>query len=117
MRDDLSSHQRPACHHLAVFDGSLLSHREALRWHGQRQLLTLIVRGAVQIQATNETETFRIGELMDNTETRRWISLMPRWSAWLSAQGMKRIFTLDDDFYIYRINGRDTFDVLSLDSA
>ena len=27
--------------------------------------------------------------------------------------GLKRIFTLDSDFYVYRINDKDAFDVIS----
>jgi uncharacterized protein len=30
--------------------------------------------------------------------------------------GLKRIFTLDSDFYVYKINGKDSFDVVPLDS-
>ncbi len=32
-------------------------------------------------------------------------------------EGLRRIFTLDDDFYFYRIKGHDTFDVLKPDAA
>ena len=28
------------------------------------------------------------------------------------ARGLKRILTLDSDFYIYRINGKDPFEVI-----
>jgi uncharacterized protein len=27
-------------------------------------------------------------------------------------RGIKRIFTLDSDFYVYRLNGRDSFEVI-----
>lgn len=31
--------------------------------------------------------------------------------------GLKRIFTLDSDFYAYRINGKDAFELIPLDSS
>lgn len=31
-------------------------------------------------------------------------------------RGFKRILTLDSDFYVYRIHGKDSFEIIPLDS-
>ena len=86
-------------------------------WHGQRQLLALLARGAVRIQAPIEAEISRISELMEQYQDRPMDFADATLVVLAETAGVKRIFTLDDDFYFYKIKGRDTFDVLKPDAA
>jgi len=86
-------------------------------WHGQQRLLALLARMAVRIQAPNEDGISRIGELMEQYKDTPMDFADASLVVLSEITGMKHIFTLDDDFYFYKINGRDTFDVLKPDSA
>ena len=68
----------------------------------------------MQVHAPSEPELERISELkyQDRPMDFADASLV----ALAESQGLKRIFTLDSDFYIYRINDREAFDVLSLEA-
>jgi len=60
----------------------------------------------------------------DVTEQQRIRSLMEKYRdvpmdladaslvALAQTRGIRRIFTLDSDFYVYRLNGRDSFEVI-----
>jgi len=86
-------------------------------WKGQHALFGLISSGAVCVHAPQADELNRIGELMEQYQDRPMDFADAALVALAESKALKRIFTLDDDFYIYRINGRDTFDVLSFDSV
>ncbi len=86
-------------------------------WHGQQQLLTLLARGAVRIQDASQAEIIRISELMTQYKDRPMDFADAALVALAEREGLKRIFTIDDDFYFYRIKGRDSFDVLRPDVA
>lgn len=86
-------------------------------WKGQSSLFGLIVSGAIHVHAPQDDELERISELMEKYYDRPMDFADASLVALAESQGLKRIFTLDSDFYIYQINDRDTFDVLSLDAA
>ncbi len=81
-------------------------------WHGQQQLLTLLARGAVQIHATPNTAISRINALMAQYQDRPMDFADASLVVLAETINAQRVFTLDDDFYFYRINDRDNFDVI-----
>ena len=86
-------------------------------WKGQRVLLDFFTRGATHVHTSTTDELVRISELMEKYQDRPMDFADASLVALAESQGLKRIFTLDSDFYIYQINDRDTFHVLSLDAA
>lgn len=86
-------------------------------WRGQQQLLTLLVRGAVQIHAANTDTIHRINDLMTQYQDRPMDFADASLVVLAETIHTKHVFTLDDDFYFYRINDGDSFDVIKPDSV
>jgi hypothetical protein len=86
-------------------------------WKGQRALFGLITSGAVRVHAPYADEWQRLSELMEQYQDRPMDFADASLVCMAESLGITRIFTLDDDFYFYKIKGRDTFDVLKPDSA
>lgn len=86
-------------------------------WQGQGALFGLLISGAIRVHAPHPDELQRIGELMEQYQDRPMDFADAALVALAEREGLRRIFTLDDDFYFYRIKGRDTFDVLKPDAS
>ena len=86
-------------------------------WQGQGALLGMLNSGAIRVHTPHADELLRISELMEQYQDRPMDFADAALVTLAEREGLKRIFTLDDDFYFYKIKGRDTFDVLKPDAA
>jgi hypothetical protein len=82
------------------------------RWEGQKALWNYIERGALLVHASSEPEVERMHWLMEKYQDTPMDLADASLVAVAEARGLKRILTLDSDFYIYRINGKDPFEVI-----
>lgn len=115
MRRPLSCAQTTAVDHLGLSDRSPLSARPISGWQGQGALFGLLISGAIRVHTPPADELQRISELMAQYQDRPMDFADAALVALAEREELKCIFTLDDDFYFYRIKGRDAFDVLKPD--
>lgn len=81
-------------------------------WEGEKALWSLIAKGAILIYSPHEDEWKRISEMMEQYQDTPMDLADNSLVALAEVKGLRRIFTLDSDFRIYRINGKDTFEVI-----
>ena len=81
-------------------------------WQGQEILWQFIERKALQIHHSSIKEQRRMAELMAQYQDLPMDLADASLVAAAEALNMKRIFTLDSDFYIYRLNGQEGFEVI-----
>jgi predicted nucleic acid-binding protein len=84
-------------------------------WAGQK-LLWQFYRdnGGVEFYDLSEAEISRMHELMEKYHNVPMDLADASLVVIAETTGLRQLFTLDDDFYIYRINDRDSFDVIPL---
>lgn len=82
-------------------------------WNSQRKLLGLIQTGAIRVHYPGEDELNRITELMAEYEDTPMDFADASLVVLAEGRRIKAIFTSDSDFHIYRIDGKDSFDVIS----
>jgi uncharacterized protein len=87
---------------------------EGCGWRGQKTLLELLTRGAIRIHSQNDTEVHRISELMEQYHDNPMDFADASLVTLAELRGVKKIFTLDSDFYVFRISGKDSFEVILL---
>ncbi len=85
-------------------------------WKGQKTLLELHTKGAIRAHSSSDDELNRISELMEQYQDTPMDFADASLVVLAEVTGGKRILTLDSDFYVYRIHGKDSFDVIPLDS-
>ena len=86
-------------------------------YKGEKTVLSYLKKGILQIDFSLSNEIEAVEILMkkyENVPMSLADACLVRMSEKIENSA---IFTLDSDFYIYQINDRDTFDVLSLDAA
>jgi hypothetical protein len=81
-------------------------------WPAQQMLLGLLKSGSVIIHETVETELGRIYQLLEQYRNVPMDLADACLVSLAELHGVRRILTLDDDFFIDRINGKDSFDVI-----
>ena len=81
-------------------------------WPAQAMLLGLLKSGSVIILDTRETELERIHQLMEQYQTVPMDLADASLVSLAELSGVRQIITLDKDFFIYRINDQDSFDVI-----
>jgi uncharacterized protein len=81
-------------------------------WSAQAVLWQFIERGALELHAADVTEQQRIKALMEKYRDVPMDLADASLVALAQTRGIRRIFTLDSDFYVYRLNGRDSFEVI-----
>jgi predicted nucleic acid-binding protein len=81
-------------------------------WTGQNALWDFVLRGALLIHPHDLTEMARIRALMNQYKSVPMDLADASLVALAEARKINRIFTLDSDFRIYRINGKEAFDVI-----
>ena len=81
-------------------------------WNGQETLWQFIERGALRVLVSTDSETKRMRVLMEKYRDTPMDLADASLVAIAESQGLQRIFTLDSDFRIYRINGTTAFDVV-----
>jgi predicted nucleic acid-binding protein len=79
---------------------------------GQRALWRLVHTGRLVVADLSATALDRSAQLMDKYADRPMDLADATLVAFAEEQGHRRIFTLDSDFHVYRIRGRQRFDVV-----
>ena len=80
-------------------------------WAGQNALWKFIQKDALLVHQHTFEETERMRELMERYQNVPMDLADASLVVLAETQGLRRIFTLDGDFFIYRINKRDSFEV------
>jgi hypothetical protein len=83
-------------------------------WTSQKMLMDLLRSGAVRIHETTEAELGRIEQLMEQYQNVPMDLADASLVVLAELRGIRQIITLDDDFFIYRLNGKDSFEVTKL---
>ncbi|MGH9843489.1 MAG: type II toxin-antitoxin system VapC family toxin [Blastocatellia bacterium] len=86
-------------------------------WNGQLGLWRYLEKGALVLHSTLDDEWKRVRELMEQYHDTPMDLADASLVALAEVSGIKKIFTLDSDFYVYRINGKDIFEVIPIDSV
>lgn len=81
-------------------------------WSGQNILWQLCDRGALLIHNAEQAECQRMKALMQKYQDTPMDLADASLVAVAEALNLKQIFTLDSDFYVYRINDKDAFDII-----
>ena len=81
-------------------------------WNGQKTLWQFIERGALRVHISTDSETQRMRVLMEKYSDTPMDLADASLVAIAESQGLHRIFTLDRDFGVYRINGTTAFEVV-----
>lgn len=84
-------------------------------WTGRKTLLALLTTRAIRVHTAIDDELGRIDALMTQYKDTPMSFADASLVVLAEVTGAKSIFTLDSDFHIYRINGKDPFDVIPLD--
>lgn len=86
-------------------------------WKGQGSLWVLFTRGSIRLHTPNSDEWKRVRELMEQYQDTPMDFADASLVSLAEVTGANKIFTLDKkDFGIYRINGRDPFEIIPLDA-
>ena len=85
-------------------------------WQSQAALWRFVEKGAMLLHNPNADEWKRVCELMEQYRDTPMDLADASLVVLAEATGIKRILTLDSDFYAYKINGKDSFDIIPLDS-
>jgi|SRR5208282_441605 len=78
-------------------------------WSGQKALWRFIDRGALRIHVPTDPETTRMRLLMEQSSDTPMDLADASLVAAAETRRLRRIFTLDSDFLVYRINGSNAF--------
>ena len=81
-------------------------------WRGQRTLWNSLKQGALLVHTPSLAETERMQALMEKYQDVPMDLADASLVALAEASGSKQVFTLDSDFYVYRIGGKDSFEVV-----
>jgi predicted nucleic acid-binding protein len=83
-------------------------------WKGQASLWVLFTRGSIHLHTPNNNEWERVRELMEQYQDTPMDFADTSLVSLAEIRGLRHIFTLDSDFDIYRINGKDPFEIIPL---
>lgn len=83
-------------------------------WNAQKTLLRLLTRGAIQIHSNSDTDLDRISELMEQYHDNPMDFADASLVALAEERGINSIFTIDSGFYVFRMDGKDSFEVILL---
>jgi predicted nucleic acid-binding protein len=81
-------------------------------WRYQKILWTLIETGALSIHPLTQQETSRMAVLMEKYQDTPMDLADASLVATAESRHLRRVFTLDSDFRVYRANDRDPFEVV-----
>lgn len=85
-------------------------------WHGQSGLWRYVENGALVLHSPDDDEWKRIRELMEKYNDTPMSLADASLVVLAEITGLRRIFTLDSDFHVYRISGKGVFEVIPIDS-
>lgn len=89
---------------------------ELREWEGQKSLWALVKRGEIRVYSPIDEEWKRISELMERYSDTPMDVADASLVSLAELSGLRRILTLDSDFQVYRINGRDAFEMIPFDA-
>ena len=81
-------------------------------WNGQKTLWQFIERGALRVHISTDSETQRMRVLIEKYSDTPMDLADASLLAAAESRETDRIFTLDSDFRVYRINGSTAFEVV-----
>jgi len=81
-------------------------------WSAQNILWQFLDRKALQLHCTTEAECQRMKILMEKYQDVPMDLADASLVAAAESRKLRRIFTLDSDFYVYRLHDKDAFDVI-----
>ncbi len=84
----------------------------AAGWRGQEPLWRLVQREDLLVASPSPAVNKRAARLMERYADRPMDLADATLVALAEERGLKRIFTLDADFHIYRLNGRQAFEIV-----
>ncbi len=82
-------------------------------WKGQDRLWEIIEKGAAEIYPLGEDEAKRMRILMEQYQDTPMDLADASLVVVAEITGLRRVFTIDDDFFIYKTGGRDSFEVIN----
>lgn len=83
-------------------------------WEAQDALWELVANGCLRLHTPSANEWQRMRTLMEKYQDTPMDLADASLVVMAETMGLRQIFTLDDDFYIYRINDRDSFEVIPM---
>lgn len=83
-------------------------------WHGCMTLWRYFEKGAISLHHPPDDEWQRLRELMEQYRDTPMDFADASLVSVAELRGARRILTLDADFYVYRIHGRESFEVITL---
>jgi len=81
-------------------------------WRAQEPLWRLVLRQDLVLAPSSDKANTRSARLMERYADRPMDLADATLVALAEERGLRRIFSLDEDFHIYRLNGRQQFEVL-----
>jgi uncharacterized protein len=84
----------------------------AAGWQGQEPLWRLVTRGDLELAEPTPESTRRAARLMERYADRPMDLADATLVALAEERKLKKVFTLDADFHVYRLHGRGRFDVV-----
>jgi predicted nucleic acid-binding protein len=85
-------------------------------WKGQATLWKLFIRGVIRLHPPADDEWKRVRDLMEEYKDTPMSLADASLVVLAERTGTRTIFTLDSDFGVYRINGREPFSIVPLDT-
>jgi len=81
-------------------------------WHMQRTIALLIQNGSLRLHTPSAAETARVLVLMEQYQDRPMDLADASLIALAEAQGYQRVFSIDSDFYVYRLADGSALEVV-----
>jgi uncharacterized protein len=85
---------------------------DAAGWDAQRALWQMIERNALEVAGLSPDDVARARALMEKYNDTPMGIAEATLLAIAEAHGLKRVFTLDSDFRVYRHRGRESFEIV-----
>jgi len=85
---------------------------DASGWNGQRAIWQMLERNALELAELRAPELARARVLMEKYQDVPMAIADASLVAVAEARRLRRIFTLDSDFTVYRYRGRETFEIV-----
>jgi predicted nucleic acid-binding protein len=111
-RDALDSIELPLLTTWPAFTEAMYLLGRAAGWSGQRALWRLVLRDQLVLAEGSGSANERAARLMETYADRPMDLADATLVALAEERGLRKVFTLDADFHVYRRRGRGRFDVI-----
>jgi hypothetical protein len=81
-------------------------------WQGQMGLWQYVKNKELILHSPQDDELLRVCELMEKYQDTPMDFADASLVSLAELRGVRRIFTIDSDFYVYRIHGKESFEVI-----